>query len=55
MMILYIIEVIARDSNAALCISLIPNGSLNEASEKMLKKVGVWMCRNGEAVYGSRA
>ncbi|MBN2613167.1 MAG: alpha-L-fucosidase [Bacteroidales bacterium] len=55
MMIRYIIEAIARDGNAALCISLLPDGSLDEGSRKMLKEVGVWMRRNGEAVYGSRA
>lgn len=55
MMIRYVIEAIARDGNAALCISLLPDGSLNDESKKMLKEVGVWMRRNGEAVYGSRA
>jgi alpha-L-fucosidase len=55
MMIRYIIEAIARDGNAALCISILPDGSLDEGSQKMLKEVGVWMRRNGEAVYGSRA
>ena len=55
MMIRYIIEAIARDGNAALCISMLPDGSLDEGSEKMLKEVGVWMRRNGEAVYGSHA
>jgi len=55
MMIRYVIEAIARDGNAALCISLLPDGSLDEGSLKMLKEVGVWMRRNGEAVYGSHA
>jgi alpha-L-fucosidase len=55
MMIRYIIEAIARDGNAALCVSMLPDGSLDEGSQKMLKEVGVWMRRNGEAVYGSRA
>ncbi|MES2484519.1 MAG: alpha-L-fucosidase [Bacteroidota bacterium] len=55
MMIRYITEAIARDGNAAICISLLPDGSLDEGSEKMLKEVGVWMRKNGEAVYGSRA
>jgi alpha-L-fucosidase len=55
MMIRYIIEAIARDGNAAICISILPDGSLDEGSQKMLKEVGVWMRRNGEAVYGSRA
>ncbi len=55
MMIRYIIEAIARDGNAALCISLLPDGSIDEGSQKMLKEVGIWMRRNGEAVYGSHA
>jgi alpha-L-fucosidase len=55
MMIRYIIEAIARDGNAALCISMLPDGSLDAGSLKMLQEVGVWMRRNGEAVYGSRA
>jgi alpha-L-fucosidase len=55
MMIRYVIEAIARDGNAALCISILPDGSLDAGSLKMLKEVGGWMRRNGEAVYGSRA
>jgi alpha-L-fucosidase len=55
MMIRYIIEAIARDGNAAVCISILPDGSLDEGSQKMLREVGVWMRRNGEAVYGSHA
>lgn len=55
MMIHYIIEAIARDGNAALCISILPDGSLDEGSIAMLKKVGEWMRQNGEAVYGSHA
>ena len=55
MMIRYIIEAIARDGNAALCISLLPDGSLDEGSLKMLKEVGAWMHLNGEGIYGSHA
>ena len=55
MMIRYVIEAIARDGNAALCISLLPDGSMNEESQKMLKEVGNWMRLNGEGVYGSHA
>lgn len=55
MMIRYVIEAIARDGNAALCISILPDGSLDEGSLKMLKEVGIWMRRNGAAVYGSKA
>lgn len=55
MMIRYIIEAIARDGNAAVCISLLPDGSINKESQKMLKEVGSWMRTNGEGVYGSHA
>ena len=55
MMIWYIIEAIARDGNAALSIPIRPDGSLEEDCIKMLKEVGVWLRRNGEAVYGSHA
>lgn len=55
MMIRYIIEAIARDGNAAICISLLPDGSINEESQKMLKEVGNWMRLSGEGVYGSHA
>jgi alpha-L-fucosidase len=55
MMIRFIIEAIARDGNAAICISILPDGSLDEGSQKMLKEVGIWMRRNAEAVYGSHA
>jgi alpha-L-fucosidase len=55
MMIRYIIEAIARDGNAAVCISILPDGSLDEGSQKMLREVGIWMRRNSEAVYGSHA
>ena len=55
MMIRYVIEAIARDGNACVCVSILPDGSLDEGSRKMLKEVGIWMRRNGDAVYGSRA
>jgi len=55
MMIRYIIEAIARDGNAALSIPIRPDGSLEEPCITMLKELGVWMKRNGEAIYGSHA
>lgn len=55
MMIRYIIEAISRDGNAALSIPIRPDGSLDDECITMLKEVGVWMRRNGEAVYGSHA
>jgi alpha-L-fucosidase len=55
MMIRYIIEASARDGNACICISLLPDGSIDDGSKRMLDGVGEWMRRNGEAIYGSRA
>lgn len=55
MMIRYIIEAIARDGNVALCISMLPDGSLDQGSISMLQEVGSWLRQNGEAVYGSHA
>jgi alpha-L-fucosidase len=55
MMIRYLIEAIARDGNVAINIAYRPDGSLDEGCVKMLKEMGVWMRRNGEAVYGSHA
>ncbi|HEU5122923.1 MAG TPA: alpha-L-fucosidase [Verrucomicrobiae bacterium] len=55
MMIRYIIESVARDGNACLCVSLLPDGSLDEGSQRMLKEVGAWMRCNGAAIYGSHA
>lgn len=55
MMIRYVIEAVARDGNAALSIALLPDGSLDEGSARMLHEVGDWMRVNGSAIYGSRA
>lgn len=55
MMIRYIIEAVARDGNACICVSLLPDGSLDEGSLRMLKEVGVWMRANGQGIYGSKA
>jgi alpha-L-fucosidase len=55
MMIRYIVEAVARDGNAALCIPMREDGSLDAGAVTMLQEVGVWMRRNGEAVYGSHA
>jgi len=55
MMIRYITEAASRDGNAAICISLLPDGSLDDGSRKMLKEVGAWMRLNGGGIYGSHA
>ncbi len=55
MMIRFIIESVARDGNAAINISLKPDGSIDPECVTMLEKVGEWMAVNGDAIYGSRA
>lgn len=51
----YIIENAARDGATAVCVSIMPDGSLDEGSQRMLKEIGAWMRANGEGIYGSRA
>lgn len=55
MMIRYIIEAAARDGSACICVSLRPDGSLDEGSLRMLQEVGDWMRVNGSGIYGSKA
>ena len=55
MVIRYIIEAVARDGNAGVCVSLLPDGSLDAGSARMLREVGEWMCCNGQGIYGSHA
>lgn len=55
MVVRYLLEEVSRDGNVAVCISLLPDGSLDDGSLKMLKEVGEWMRLNGEGIYGSRA
>jgi alpha-L-fucosidase len=54
-MIHYLLEQVARDGNVAICISPLPDGSLDEGSIRMLKEVGAWMRVNGQGIYGSKA
>jgi alpha-L-fucosidase len=54
-LILYMLEIISRDGNYAVNVSLRPDGSLDEGSKRMLQEVGAWLKINGEAIYGSSA
>jgi len=54
-LILYMLEVVSRDGDYAVNVSLRPDGSLDEGSRKMLREVGDWMRINGEGIYGSSA
>ena len=51
----YLLEEVSRDGNIGLCVSLLPDGSLDQGSSNMLCEVGNWMRTNGQGIYGSRA
>lgn len=51
----YLLEEVSRDGNIGLCVSLLPDGSLDDGSSKMLKEIGEWMRINGDGIYGSHA
>jgi alpha-L-fucosidase len=51
----YLLENTARDGSTAICVSLKPDGSLDDGSRTMLTEIGQWMKINGEGIYGSRA
>lgn len=51
----YLLEQVSRDGNVGICVSLLPDGSLDEGSSTMLKEIGKWMRINGQGIYGSRA
>lgn len=51
----YLLENTARDGATAICVSLLPDGSLDDGSRRMLKEIGAWLAINGDGIYGSRA
>lgn len=51
----YLLEQVSRDGSVAVCVSILPDGSLDKGSLDMLEGVGKWMKINGEGVYGSKA
>ena len=51
----YLLEEVSRDGSIGLCVSLMPDGSLDVGSANMLREVGNWLRINGEGIYGSRA
>jgi alpha-L-fucosidase len=55
MVVRYLLEEASRDGNVEVCVSLLPDGSLDAGSLRMLKEIGEWMRLNGEGIYGSRA
>lgn len=51
----YLLECVSRDGCYMVCISLQPDGSLDEGSQNMLKELGQWMTINSPGIYGSKA
>lgn len=54
-LIRYMLECVSRDGSFCVNIAMLPDGSLDDSTRKMLKDVGAWMALNGEAIYGSKA
>jgi alpha-L-fucosidase len=50
-----LLEHVSRDGNLTLCVSLTPEGAMDDGSAAMLKEIGAWMKINGEGIYGSHA
>ncbi|WP_205514453.1 alpha-L-fucosidase [Longitalea arenae] len=55
MVVRALLEHVSRDGNLTLCVSLTPEGAMDEGSAAMLKAIGAWMKINGEGIYGSKA
>ncbi len=51
----HMLECVSRDGGACVNIAMLPDGSLDEGSQAMLKDVGDWMRINGDGIYGSHA
>lgn len=49
-----LIEVISKNGNMLLNVGPRGDGSIPEKDRRILKEIGAWMKKNGEAVYGSR-
>lgn len=47
-------DVVSKNGNYQLNVSLAPDGSLPEKQRKLLEEFGEWLAINGEAIYGSR-
>ncbi|MBL7700052.1 MAG: alpha-L-fucosidase [Chitinophagaceae bacterium] len=52
-MLFWIVEIASKGGNYLLNIGPDGNGAVPEASQKILKQIGVWMKQNGEAIYGT--
>ena len=55
MVVRYLLECVARDGAAAICVSPTPDGSLDVGSTAMLQQIGQWMTINSAGIYGSHA
>jgi alpha-L-fucosidase len=55
MVIRELLEAVSRDGGAAIAISPMPDGSLDDGTKNMLAGIGQWMNKNGAGIYGSKA
>ena len=48
------VDIVSKNGNLLLNIPLLPDGTLDAASEHILSEMGEWMAINGEAICGTR-
>lgn len=51
----YLVKAAGHGSNLLLNVGPMPNGKIQEEHQSSLRKMGEWMRRNGETVYGTKA
>ena len=49
-----LIDVVAKGGNLALNVGPMPDGRLPHPALERMEKIGKWLAKNGEAIYGTR-
>ena len=49
-----LVDIVAKNGNLLLNIGPRPDGTITEAQQDVLRKIGAWLDVNGEAIYGTR-
>lgn len=47
-------EIVAKGGNYLLGVGPTPWGTIDDEAQARLREIGDWLCRNGEAIYGTR-
>jgi alpha-L-fucosidase len=49
-----LVDIVSKNGSLLLNIGPKPDGTIPEPEERMLRQIGAWLARNGEAIYGTR-